>query len=114
LVLDDFGTGYSSLRYLLKFPIDALKIDMSFVQGLSENGHDAAVVRTVLAIAREMNCEVIAEGVETEAQLEFLQKHGCDRVQGYFIGRPVQSAKLIGDLTQTAARARASSTSHLL
>lgn len=104
LVLDDFGTGYSSLRYLQKFPLDALKIDMSFVQGLSESEDDAAIVRAALAVAREMNYEAIAEGVETEAQLEFLQAHGCDRVQGYLIGRPVPPAQLIGELTQVTAQ----------
>ncbi|MEM6445129.1 MAG: EAL domain-containing protein [Cyanobacteria bacterium J06642_2] len=102
LVLDDFGTGYSSLQYLQRFPLHALKIDMSFVHGLPINRDDAVIVRTILAISRELNYETIAEGVEHEAQLEFLRQHGCDRVQGYLIGRPVPAADFSSEIERAS------------
>ena len=83
LSVDDFGTGYSSLAYLKKFPLDSLKIDQSFVQGLHENKDDAAICASILAMARELGLKVIAEGVEFQAQLEFLRQHGCDEFQGH-------------------------------
>ncbi|MEO1134769.1 MAG: EAL domain-containing protein, partial [Cyanobacteria bacterium J06639_1] len=97
LVLDDFGTGYSSLHYLQRFPLHALKIDMRFIQGLPNNTDDDAIVRAALAIGAAMNYQTIAEGVETEAQLDILQQHGCDRVQGYLIGRPVDADLLLDE-----------------
>jgi EAL domain-containing protein (putative c-di-GMP-specific phosphodiesterase class I) len=83
LSVDDFGTGYSCLAYLKKFPLDSLKIDRSFVQGLHENRDDAAICASILAMARELGLKVIAEGVEFQAQLDFLRQHGCDEFQGY-------------------------------
>ena len=83
LSVDDFGTGYSCLAYLKKFPLDALKIDRSFVQGLHENQDDAAICASILAMARELGLKVIAEGVEVTAQLEFLEHHGCNEFQGF-------------------------------
>jgi diguanylate cyclase (GGDEF)-like protein/PAS domain S-box-containing protein len=89
LALDDFGTGYSSLAYLKQFPIDTLKIDRSFVSGLPEDAHDAAIARTIVAIGHQLKMVVAAEGVETQAQAVFLDGIGCDELQGYLLGRPV-------------------------
>lgn len=96
IAIDDFGTGYSSLNYLKAFPIDVLKIDRSFVDGLPEGEQDAQIARAIIAMAHSLNMSVIAEGVETQAQLDFLRAHGCDEVQGFFLGRPVVAEKLRG------------------
>lgn len=89
LALDDFGTGYSSLAYLKHFPIQKLKIDQSFVRGLPDAVDDAAIARTIVAMAHQLGMLVSAEGVETQAQAAFLQGIGCDELQGYLLGRPV-------------------------
>jgi len=89
IALDDFGTGYSSLTYLKRFPIDAVKIDQSFVRDLEHDASDATIVSTVIAMAENLHLNVIAEGVETEAQLEFLRERSCIEYQGYLFSRPV-------------------------
>ncbi len=89
IAMDDFGTGYSSLNYLKRFPIDTLKLDQSFVQGVLTDPSDAAIVSAVISMAHSLDLEVVAEGVETEAQLEFLQKQRCDRIQGYYFSAPL-------------------------
>lgn len=89
LSIDDFGTGFSSLSQLKHFPIDRLKIDQSFVMGMLDNVHDSAIVRAVLSMANSMSLRVIAEGVETKEQLEYLYDHKCDEAQGYYLSRPV-------------------------
>lgn len=92
LSLDDFGTGYSSLSYLKRFPIDTLKIDRSFTMGIPGDGNDCAIASTIISIGRQLRHRVIAEGVETVEQLEFLRRAGCDEVQGYLYSRPLAAA----------------------
>jgi diguanylate cyclase (GGDEF)-like protein/PAS domain S-box-containing protein len=89
LSLDDFGTGYSSLSYLKRFPIDTLKIDRSFTTGIPDDANDCAIASTIISIGRQLKLRVIAEGVETLEQLEFLRKSGCDEVQGYLYAAPL-------------------------
>ncbi|TFZ01184.1 EAL domain-containing protein [Ramlibacter rhizophilus] len=94
LSLDDFGTGYSSLAYLKRLPLDQLKIDREFVKDLLTDENDAAIARTIIGLAQSLNLEVVAEGVETPAQREFLARHGCDGFQGYLYCRPVSIEQL--------------------
>ena len=89
--LDDFGTGYSSMRYLKELPINILKIDKSFLDTITENESDQKIVQTIIAMARILHLEVIAEGVESEAQAEYLKNANCDKVQGYLYSKPVPS-----------------------
>ncbi len=89
--IDDFGTGYSSLNYLKRFPIDALKIDQSFVKDIVTDQDDAAITKAIIAMGHSLRLEVVAEGVETKEQLAFLREHQCNKVQGYYYSRPVSS-----------------------
>lgn len=95
LSIDDFGTGYSSLGYLKRFQVGTLKIDQSFVRGLPQNSENAAIVVAVIQMAQALSIRVVAEGVETEAQAEFLQNAGCDVLQGYWLGRPMPAIQLV-------------------
>lgn len=92
LALDDFGTGFSSLGVLRSLPVECLKIDRSFVQSMHTNVNDAALVRTIVAMGRELGLRVLAEGVEEREQLDALQSMGCDEIQGYLLGRPMDAA----------------------
>jgi EAL domain-containing protein (putative c-di-GMP-specific phosphodiesterase class I) len=88
IAMDDFGTGYSSLSYLQSFPFDKIKIDQSFISKVTSNPQSAAIVRGVIGLAHGLNLPVLAEGVETKAQLDFLAAESCDEMQGYLLGRP--------------------------
>jgi EAL domain-containing protein (putative c-di-GMP-specific phosphodiesterase class I) len=92
--IDDFGTGYSSLSYLKRFPVNELKIDRSFVNGLAGDADDVAIAQAVIALGNALNLEVIAEGVESAEQMRVLERLGCHRVQGYYVGRPVRASKM--------------------
>jgi len=103
--LDDFGTGYSSLSYLRRFSFDTLKIDRSFVAPLCDDAEAAALVRAIVAMAHSLSLEVVAEGVETQAQLEFLQELGCDYLQGYLLSRPLDVERFTAFLAGLAGDA---------
>jgi EAL domain-containing protein (putative c-di-GMP-specific phosphodiesterase class I) len=95
LAIDDFGTGYSSLAYLKRLPINTLKIDKEFVDDLSHGSEDAAITTTIIAMARALGLNVVAEGVETEAQLQFLRAHHCDEIQGYWLSPPLEAQRCL-------------------
>ena len=107
IALDDFGTGYSSLSYLQSFPLDRIKIDRSFVSSLGRTENSLAIVRAVIGLAHGLGLPVLAEGVETAAQLALLSAEGCDAMQGYFIGRPQPIAAYTDILEHAASAARA-------
>ncbi len=94
IAIDDFGTGYSSLAYLKRFPIDCVKIDRSFIRDLPENRDDVSITRSIIAMAHNMKLEVVAEGVETAQQAEFLHDNGCDEIQGFLFSEPLPADQL--------------------
>jgi len=94
VAIDDFGTGYSSMSYLQRFPIDKLKIDRSFIKHVASNAGDASIVRAIISLAHGLRLKVIAEGVETEAQLNMLKRMGCDQYQGFFRSAAVPAADI--------------------
>jgi diguanylate cyclase (GGDEF)-like protein/PAS domain S-box-containing protein len=100
LAIDDFGTGYSSLSYLRQFPVSKLKIDRSFVQDVVLNSDDAAITAAIISMAKGLNLKVIAEGVETGAQMAFLRAHQCDQIQGYYFSRPLTADKVAEKLAE--------------
>jgi EAL domain-containing protein (putative c-di-GMP-specific phosphodiesterase class I) len=109
LAIDDFGTGYSSLSYLQRFPVDVLKIDKSFVDGVARGGHDAALARTIVALGEMLALRTVAEGIEHETQRAQLRLLGCELGQGYLFARPLTPdalrARLVGDGAAAAGAA---------
>ncbi|MFG0633928.1 putative bifunctional diguanylate cyclase/phosphodiesterase [Pseudomonas sp. xss_2] len=101
LAIDDFGTGYSSLSYLKRFPVDYVKIDQAFIRGLHEGSQDAAITRAIIVMAQSLGLGVVAEGVETQEQLNFLREQGCDEAQGYLISRPIDACAFKALLTRS-------------
>lgn len=100
LVIDDFGTGYSNLGYLKQFPLDKLKIDKSFIDGVIDNSNDAAIAQTIIAMAHILGLTVVAEGVETQEQMEFLKKYQCDEMQGYYFCHPLDEKHIVALLQE--------------
>ncbi|MDQ1817384.1 EAL domain-containing protein [Massilia sp. CCM 9210] len=98
--IDDFGTGYSSLAYLRRFPIDKLKIDIAFIRDLTTSPDDAAIVLAIISMAHSLKLDVVAEGVETAAQLNYLRRHHCDQIQGYYFSRPLPADQVTDMLLQ--------------
>ena len=92
--IDDFGTGYSSLNYLKRMPVDVIKIDKSFVQGMLENASDHQIVVSTIAMVQKLGLQIVAEGVESLAHLQLLQRHHCDYVQGYYLAKPIAQSDL--------------------
>lgn len=106
IAIDDFGTGYSGLSYFSRFPVSVVKIDQSFVRRLERSHTETSLVETILSLAGKLNIKVVAEGVETEAQASFLQRHGCDYLQGHFIAKPLTAAEFVTFLHDADAPCR--------
>jgi EAL domain-containing protein (putative c-di-GMP-specific phosphodiesterase class I) len=101
VALDDFGTGYSSLSYLQRFPIDCIKVDRSFIVDLVENRNSQELIKTVIGLGHSLGASVLAEGVETLAQVRMLAEYGCDEAQGYYYGHPMPAVQI---MSQVAGR----------
>jgi EAL domain-containing protein (putative c-di-GMP-specific phosphodiesterase class I) len=93
--IDDFGTGYSSLGYLRQFPVDALKIDRSFIATMNDSSESPVLIHAMVALAHALGLGTVAEGIEESSQLELLRRQGCQRGQGYLVSRPVEPAEVI-------------------
>lgn len=98
--VDDFGTGYTSISYLKRFPISILKIDQHFIKGIPDNQNDVAITSAVIALGHNLGFEIVAEGVETAEQMQYLAEHGCDLIQGYYLSRPLPASKIILQFTK--------------
>ncbi|MCU1388983.1 MAG: diguanylate cyclase, partial [Ilumatobacteraceae bacterium] len=94
IAIDDFGTGYSSLAYLQQFPIDTIKIDRSFIQGISQSAESTALIRTLVQLGKTLGLRTLAEGIESREQLDVLRGEQCDSGQGYLIARPLEVAQI--------------------
>lgn len=103
--VDDFGTGYTSISYLRQFPVSVLKIDQTFIKGIPTNQNDIAITSAVIALGHNLGLEVVAEGVETAEQMQYLTEHNCDLIQGYFISRPLPATKIILQFTKSGITA---------
>ena len=112
LAIDDFGTGYSSLSYLRQFPVSKLKIDGSFIRDVATNADAVAIATAIISLAKSLNLKVIAEGVETEAQLAFLREHHCDEVQGYYLSEPLHADLVSARLPALAGRTMSAACGH--
>lgn len=103
--VDDFGTGYTSINYLRQFPVNVLKIDQTFIKGIPHDPNDIAITSAVIALGHNLGLEIIAEGVETAEQMQYLAEHNCDSIQGYFLSRPLPESKIIQQFTKIGERA---------
>jgi diguanylate cyclase (GGDEF)-like protein/PAS domain S-box-containing protein len=112
LAIDDFGTGYSSFSYLKHFPIGKLKIDRSFIGDVAIDADDAAITAAIISMAKALNLKVIAEGVETEAQISFLRAHNCDEIQGYYFSRPLSACDIVDKLRGAAGHGQGAKAMH--
>jgi EAL domain-containing protein (putative c-di-GMP-specific phosphodiesterase class I) len=101
IAIDDFGTGYSSLSYISTLPVNTLKIDRSFIDGMTDNPAKTSIVTTIISLGHALRMEVVAEGVETQAQSQLLRLLRCDQIQGYLISRPLAAANLAAFLKQS-------------
>ena len=106
IAMDDFGTGYSSLSYLQSFPFDKIKIDQAFVANLGHSRQAVTIIRAVIALGRGLDLPVVAEGVETQEQLNFLAAEQCSEIQGYFVGRPLPIEEYADVVGRTAVARR--------
>jgi EAL domain-containing protein (putative c-di-GMP-specific phosphodiesterase class I) len=106
VAIDDFGTGYSSLRLLAQLPVDTLKIDRSFIQGISDTPNGITLVNTIVSLAHAFGMQAVAEGVETAEQLQALRRVGCDQAQGYLFARPMPAAEVPAAIARLAGAAR--------
>lgn len=106
--IDDFGTGYSNLSYLKRFPVDVLKIDRSFVRDIPGDRDDAAIAEAIITMAHSLGMQVVAEGVETEQQLDFLRAHRCDVLQGFYFSKPLPADEIEQSLRSDAVPSRRS------
>ncbi len=109
LSIDDFGTGYSSLMYLKRLPANEIKIDRGFVRDLEHDSDDAAIVSAIVAVGQALNLRIVAEGVETAVQQNFLTRLGCDALQGFLLGHPLSAQRFIEDIRSGQARLQAQS-----
>jgi EAL domain-containing protein (putative c-di-GMP-specific phosphodiesterase class I) len=107
VAIDDFGTGYSSLSYLKRFPIDYIKIDQSFVRGIPRDAEDVGIVRAIIALARTLDVQLIAEGIDNREQLAFLESEGCNEGQGYLISTSLSGERLAAFVQNVVPRVRA-------